>query len=172
MQVRIAPMSFVSFTVALKVPATGWMGGNITSVVVSGLGGGIVPEVFGVRFKQRRMTPDGAVYTMAPLLLDPITPPGPTASPGAALRPGVVRRLWCRLTASAAGAMQAGKRTATVTVKFSDGSQPALVLHLPITVTAASLPQPSQWLGYGTRYAWIKQPCARRGCCSNTLLLA
>ena len=109
----------------------------VSAVEVSGLGAGVTAAVLLVRYKQRRLTADGSVFGMEPLLLDPF-PPG-----GASLGAGVVRRLWIELSATAAAAPAA---SATITLHFA--SAPPIVLSLPILSTAAALPPTSLWLGY------------------------
>ena len=165
-----ATSTSVSFAFTLKVPYEGWTGGNVASITVSGLGAGLAVSAYGVRYKQKRLTADGSVYMMAPLLLDPITPPAVGNSTGAAaswidgvvpagamLKPGLARRVWCRLhtiprtlhpRSSSPGGMRTST-TATVTVAFTAASHPSLLLRLPIIVMAsAALPAPTQWLGY------------------------
>ena len=165
-----ASNSSVSFAFTLKVPFEGWSGGDIASVTVTSLPANLAVSVYGVRYKQKRMTADGSVFLMAPLLLDPISSSAGKSShipAGATLKPGIARRLWIRLHSTAKSApttlpplptpkpllepptpRTAAATTAAITIRFTASSQPNLVLHLPITLSAATLPPPTQWLGY------------------------
>eukprot|EP00037_Helgoeca_nana_P007006 m.64114 g.64114 ORF g.64114 m.64114 type:complete len:639 (+) comp17845_c0_seq1:3215-5131(+) len=142
--VRVSPSTSVAFTFSL-LPSASWTGGDIASITLGGLATGLTADISTVRFKQRRMTADGAVWTAAPVLLDPLRP----GSPSTALRPETTRRIWCVVTGGAPAdlASSGGQSTATVHLTFT-GSGIPIVLRLPVVVSSVHLPAAGVWLGY------------------------
>ena len=136
--VRLAPDTLVPVAFSLKAASDS--SARLMSAVVGGLSVGMQATVHVVRYKQRRLTADGSVYAMEPLLLVPV----PTQ--GLSLANGLVRRLWIELKMDSDAMPSSLPQKVQITLSFSQG--PSKLLNLPIMAIGVKLPIPDQWLGY------------------------
>ena len=115
---------------------------QLHSVAVTGTGRSVA-SVSVVRFKQRRITADGAVWSNQPRLLVPASPSGLPVP----VSPNVTRCLWIELQGAASPVAVSINYSGKVLLSF--GSSGTVELPLEVSELAAMLPSASPlWIGY------------------------